>query len=390
VLCAGLLPASGGVLRADDASKDDTQTIPFNHAKDGPSAAFSLRLKPKEKFVIDITNTAEKCFDYDVENVPFHGAQAGDIGRTEVSLPIVHEDKYGGYIVHIRRKKDLEEVCNAAPAKDLKDATIIIAVETLGVEVAFGGGFTISQLTDPVYAARPAAGGGSVVERDKSAEDDFSLGVAAFLHVYGKSWPKAAPAVTFGLGINGANEATYYVGPFWRLGDQAYLGGGVVFGSVARLPTGVHTGDPITDPNVLTDLPTRTDAAAFVGFSYTFLGNKEAFQKPFKSVDASQVPVASPATDNGKGQSSMGNDVANQLIAQGLRDLGENINKTLKRDQEPYLQVTPEYTTDRGVIVHKTQIGNGALPYSDVDVADIINAEAAKQKISVEILQTGK
>jgi hypothetical protein len=384
VLCAGLLPAFGGVLAADG-----DQAIVFDHIKNAPSASYFLRLKPKEEFVIKITNTAPQCFDYQVESVPKSGSEAK--GLTTVPLEVVHDEKYGGYIVDIRRKSNPEDPdCNTLQdMKGLKDATIIIAVETLGVEVAFGGGFTISQLTDPVFAARPAAGGGSVVERDKSAEDDFSLGVAAFLHVYGKSWPKAAPAVTFGLGINGANEATYYVGPFWRLGDQAYLGGGVVFGSVARLPTGVHTGDPITDPNVLTDLPTRTDAAAFVGFSYTFLGNKEAFQKPFKSVDASQVPVAGPAPD--KGKSDTDKKDANRPSDQALQDLGNNINKMLKRDHEPYLQVTPEYTTDRGVVVHKNQIGNGALPYNDLEVANIINQEAANEGITVkEILQTGK
>ena len=66
--------------------------------------------------------------------------------------------------------------------------------------------------------------------------------------------------------------------------------------AVDRLPGGVQVGDPITDSNVLGNLGSKTKAAAFFAITYTFLGGKEQFEKPFKSGDGS---AGQPETSTG-------------------------------------------------------------------------------------------
>jgi hypothetical protein len=74
-----------------------------------------------------------------------------------------------------------------------------------------------------------------------------------------------------------------------------FLGFGLAFGAVDHLPAGVREGDVVTDANLLANLTPRMDHAGFIGFSYTFLGGKAAFEKPFQSVSSSSPAAAPPA-----------------------------------------------------------------------------------------------
>jgi hypothetical protein len=87
--------------------------------------------------------------------------------------------------------------------------------------------------------------------------------------------------MSFGLGLNQTGRGTYYTGLSLRLGSKAAITGGAAWGHVERLPTGVTTTAPVTDPNVLTNLPTQLTGKAFIAFSYGFLGSRDQLSKPF-------------------------------------------------------------------------------------------------------------
>ena len=200
-----------GFAPPDAFGKDDqsasSKTVEFDHASEKETASYHRSLKSGESFAIVINNTATNCFNYDLERVQREGfrAQRGlSIGEPQKTLTQVHEERYGGYIVHIKRVTENPPAkCGEVEAvKKLKDATVIIAVETVGVEVAFAGGFTFSGLTNPRFASRMNDAGMTEVIRDEDAEDTAALGVGAFIHTYGKSWPQWVPSPTFGIGIN--------------------------------------------------------------------------------------------------------------------------------------------------------------------------------------------
>ncbi|ANM30643.1 hypothetical protein ABI59_15270 [Acidobacteria bacterium Mor1] len=269
------------------SAKDKVKELPYDHSS-GKNASFQIALKAGEEFILQINKTAKECFDYNVEKVeraPEPGEQGDDGITTKNPIKVTHDGNVGGYIFNITKIEGRRPAaCSTAPHSELENAVVIVAVSDSGADVDFGGGFTISELTSPVFGSRDDGSGQDVIFRDDDAEDATNLGVAAFIHVRGKNWGKGYPSLSFGLGVSDASETTYYAGPFWRIGKQAYIGGGIAFGSVDRLPAGVRAGDPITDPGVLGNLGSRTDTAAFIGFSYTFLGNENAFKKPFTSV----------------------------------------------------------------------------------------------------------
>jgi hypothetical protein len=279
---------------SDEKKPEENKTVVFDHAMGLASQSFIRQVKDGGTITVKIINTATNCFDYNVLKAPI-APQAGALGEPTKILTITHEKEYGGYIVQITPVANPNDACKKS---SLKGASLMIFVETSDIEVAFGGGFTVSSLTDKVYAARTDPNtGNDVVVRDQAAEDDFALGVAALIHVYGNTWPKWVPAISFGLGVSESSTASYYIGPFWRIGKQAFIGGGIVFGSVDRLPSGVQEGDVITDPNLLARTDSKIDSAAFFGLSYTFLGGgQQAFQKPFQTAAGTE-----PAPSSGKG-----------------------------------------------------------------------------------------
>ena len=167
----------------------------FNHAGPTSTELYHVGLRHGEVFTVVVENTATNCFSYDVEAVTRDPGTSDKssvgIGENKRTIRIVHEKQYGGYIVHIRRIRNLPvpEKCmtqtNIAGSDvvvtDLPDdVTIIVIVETAGFEVALAGGFTFSDLTNHVFASRPNAAGHKIVDRDISSEDDVDLGLGAF------------------------------------------------------------------------------------------------------------------------------------------------------------------------------------------------------------------
>ncbi len=305
-----LLLLGTAVLLHPNGAYAQEKEVTFNHAEGRSTAAYHLGLKPGEPFTVVISNTAGNCFGYEVEAVERISEQGGaDIGERSRRIRVVHEEQYGGYIVHIRRLANAPLACNDAnvdvtpdvAVADLPDnVTLIVTVETENFEVAFAGGFTFSGLTNPVFASRANEAGNNIIERDTAGEDDIDLGVGAFIHAYNRAWHPAAPAMTFGIGVGDSSRTTYYLGPFWRLGNEAFLGGGVSFGPSSRLPAGVRVGDMISDANTLNNLGSKTKAGWFIGVTYTFLGSSDAFEKPFKTTPQAAPPAqataATPAT----------------------------------------------------------------------------------------------
>jgi hypothetical protein len=297
-LLVGLL-VSGGLLPASAAAAGATKpraSVSYDHRGAQRTAIYRLSLKDGQGFDVVINNTAESCFDYSVEQVAARdtGLEAtGGIALATKVIPLVHSKEFGGYIVSIQRSSDTG-ACAQGDAKPLKDSSIIVSVETPGWEVEVSGGFTASGLTNPVYGTVRNEQGNDVVVEDVGARDDASLGVASFLHVFHSGQPGWMPAIGFGLGINETSKPTYHLGAFWRLGRAALVGGGVVLGSVDRLPVGVEVGGTLSDPNLLAQLPTRIDTQWFVGISFSFLGGKEPFEKPFGPPQKADV-AASPS-----------------------------------------------------------------------------------------------
>ena len=120
-----------------------------------------------------------------------------------------------------------------------------------------------------------------VVIRDAGAEDEATLGVVGMIHLYHHKKPQWA--ATFGLASSDSGETSYMVGPSYRFGDKAAVTLGYMWAPTDRLPGGLNIGDPIQDPNSLTNLQSKMEGGVFLSFSYSFIsGIKNAFEKPFK------------------------------------------------------------------------------------------------------------
>lgn len=259
----------------------------FSHAETPVDVTHSLHKAQGAPIRVLITNTDSSAFTYRITGLealtmkPAHELRPTTPSDT-VLVEQRHDSRFRGYVIRIRQKP------NRSSKFDLKELDIVIHVETREWNVEFAGAFSVSGLTNPRYAVAD-----SVVARDEDAEDAVALGVAAFIHTSHTRVPWLAG--TFGLGINQSASATYYLGGTFPAGPAAFTVGGV-FGSVERLPTGVSEGSRISDPNVLNDLPTKTEGSWFVALSYTFLGNRAAFEKPFlgeqeAAADAKRRPL---------------------------------------------------------------------------------------------------
>jgi hypothetical protein len=159
--------------------------------------------------------------------------------------------------------------------------------------LAFAGGFSLTDLTDPQFAV-VGSPGNQVVIRDMQAEDRAEPGLMAFVHLTPTTpkWGKKF-ALSFGLGLTNDNEPSYYFGPSWRLGANGYITAGMNWHEVARLPNGQELGAPPMDANVLNNLETRMENGAFIAWTFPFLGTgKAAFEKPFATIGTTPQPAA--------------------------------------------------------------------------------------------------
>jgi hypothetical protein len=254
-------------------AKDPLPDVPFDHLYKNRDQSYSLRLADGEEFTVRIQNTFPGAFEYTLagiekatETEPPVGTLTGD-NLEPVTIERRHEKKYGGYILKIKRTAEQPVVVDDVT---LNDVTLLIFVETEGWRYGFAGAFTVSGLTDRVYAVDNGQ-----APRHEDKEDVADLGFGAFIHVYHSNHPKWAG--TFGLGIEQTNETTYYFGFSFRASDKAAATVGVALGSVEQLSA---SADP-NDPNVLADVDSRLKASWFFAVSYTFFDVRQFLEKPF-------------------------------------------------------------------------------------------------------------
>jgi hypothetical protein len=292
------------------------QSVSYDHAKECPanSAATSAGCTPvrqltaeqDEVITVNIANTCPDHFDYTVVKIEREEENQLQSGPTvkcdkEKKITIKHDDRYGGYLIHITPKSTIADTVLTAGK-----AVITIAVRTSEWRVGFGGGFTLHSITDPAFAVRetraatdsvPAR---SEIIRQKDREDKLGRSVASFVHIHHSNWvsrTKGAPAITFGLGIDSDRTGDYYLGLSWLWGDRGALTGGLIVGQEKVLPAGRQLGDSVSDLNILANLGDRRTYGAFVGISFRFLGNGPTeLKKPFAGEDAAPGTVGGGAT----------------------------------------------------------------------------------------------
>jgi len=321
-----LIPALVAVLALDLAGAGTAlakgagpEEITFNHFETNANRAFDVDVEPGSFFRVKVLETCSGDFTYSYSGIEPDKPRAESkrvddkcIATGKESLVIPHEARYRGYLVEIAPKAGVnwlapskDSTCDVAssPCKRAKTLLLTVTVDSPGWTYELSGGGVISQLTNPVFSleTRPVEGdeGGEqmFVVRDLEAEDDNALGFAGFVHVFHPKLPQLAG--TFGLGLNeGNDELSFFIGPSWRLGGKGYLTAGWNWGPVERLPNGLSFEKPVTDTNLLSNLPKRTDGKFFFGFSFSFLSpGRDFFKKPF----------ASPPEPNGGAGGNSGN-----------------------------------------------------------------------------------
>jgi hypothetical protein len=299
VALALALPVAPAAFAGDEPGPRD---VHYDHQKGG-QASITRDLKNGDQMTVFITHTCPTQFEYEIrgyekETPPAATAKAV-MGLSTKKLPLVHDSKYGGYVVSIRRIEGKDPCTEAGNVVNLESQTFLILVREATWDLSFTGGFTVSSLKNPVYAFKTDADGRTkhVVE-DTDKVDAATLGIAAFVHVYHQKHPWIAPA--FGIGIRTDNKTEYYIGGAFRMNDKAAINAGVVFGPVTTLPAGVKVGDTVTDNNTLNNLPTRTGRGFFVAFSYSFLNARGALEKPFAGAGAAAPAATGRATGGGE------------------------------------------------------------------------------------------
>jgi hypothetical protein len=291
-----------------EAKSRNNKAVVYNHRDSTKDQAYTLRLSDREKFDVVIESTCPTAFDYVVSGI-YRAPDKIDSDKKVVPtletkiLEVAHDAKFGGYLVEIRKKDTVDDVV-AQCGVELDSRTLIISTPEITWDLSLSGAFTVTSLTNPVFFLRPHPDDptNQQVQEDPEKRDFAALGIAAFVHLYHHRVPWLAGS--FGLGIREGSNTEYLLGGGHRFNDKATLNAGLALGPVTRLPAGVNTTDPVTDPNVLNDLPTRVRRGWFVAISYSFLNVGDRFQKPFAGADAT---ASSPegATQEGTTQKAL-------------------------------------------------------------------------------------
>ncbi len=277
-------------------------TITIDDAKDPAGTVAKIALSKGDKLTIAITHTSEQCYEFNLKSL-VSTAELGKLTANQISFSdtvtfrVIYDGEVG-YKIDARLKPGLHDQVKKVCEEHHGDRTWYVEVEHESWQLAITGAFTADDLTDPVYfleattrTVTDAEGGqstenGYVVRRNEAAENRFTLGAAAMVHLFherlGGETVKWAP-VSFGIGVNGDSNARYYLGTSARFGEKLYLTGGLVAGSVARLPANLAVGSFTADPNALGTLGTRTDAGWFLAVSLSLadVDVGSIFRKPF-------------------------------------------------------------------------------------------------------------
>jgi hypothetical protein len=287
--------------------------VTIDHATGVVAPSSSLIVPAGGRLRVTIADTHPECFSYNYTSKEIESKKEAD--RVPID-PDFRAPVRIGDIVHDGKDRDYEFVisrrarsgCDGVQLPERSDANpIVVQVRTYRWGLAFAGGFTIDRLTDPVFSLKPATKveGESKVQgftpiRNRSKENDYTLGASAMIHLIHNSpekwWTRNLAPVTFGLSVTNDSDVRYFLGTSWRAADQLFLTAGIVFGSEDTLPSGLdfEQNSFTTDANALQNLGSRTDHAIFVGISYSFLGSKDPFEKVLKSKPSS-APSAAPA-----------------------------------------------------------------------------------------------
>lgn len=316
--------------------RDVKKAVTFDHLASDDDRSYELRPRHGEAFEVRIKNTCPDVFAYEVKGiVRERGAEDEPGARTakpleEKVLPVVHDEKYGGYIVTITRTAD---TAPCADAEKLQNRTLLISTPTETWDLSFSGGFTLSSLSSPQYYLRPHPSDAAKkqVQQDPDKEDDANLGIATYVHVFHQRMPWLAG--TFGLGIRDQNRTEYFLGGGVRLSDKATVNAGVVYGSVSRLKNGVNLVDPVSDDNVLNDLPTRTKRGFFIGVSYSFIDVRGKLQQPFAGA-AGETPADTKVATKTPPAAACAVTVAPATAALGAKGSTATVKVSAKSDCE--------------------------------------------------------
>jgi hypothetical protein len=297
----GNQPGGSGGNSGKAVQPTSVKYVEFDHLRTDGNRAYVLKLNDGEPFQVKVLNTCPAVFSYEVQGIVRQEESQNGLRLNagpeqpleEKVLPVVHDEKYGGYLVTIRRTLD---TLGCKDSDKLVARTLIISTPKMSWDLAFSGGFTVSTLTSPHYYLRPhpTEAGKTQVQEDTSKNDDANLGIATWVQVYHHSHPGLAG--TFGIGIRDANKTEYYLGGGFRMSDKASINGGVVFGPVSRLKDGIGVGDTVTDPNILSDLPTKTTLGYFIGLSYSFIDVRGKLQQPFAGASGASGATGTTGT----------------------------------------------------------------------------------------------
>jgi hypothetical protein len=270
---------------ATNAVAADTHRLSFDHFELDKSLSYAVDAADGDTIAVEVLNTCPAQFEFKVEGIERapEEARTRDLECTAANKEVrwTHHGKYGGYLLMITAPGPVA-VTKGSETRALTSVVLVIHVRATGWALDVGGGFTVDGLVSPRYAlqTRSAEGGDATfVVRDADSDDAANLGLATFIHAYHHKVP--ALALSFGLGLGESSRATYFTGISIRLSGKAALTGGVAWGHVDRLPAGVTLATPVTNQNILSDLPTRVGAKPFVALSYGFLGSREGLGKPF-------------------------------------------------------------------------------------------------------------
>jgi hypothetical protein len=270
-------------------SASDTHSVTYNHFEQNKSLSFSVDAAGGDSIALMILDTCPGQFTFKVEGIERAPDELGPrsldaCAAAPKELRWTHESRYGGYLVMIAAPGPVAVKKEGAepPVKELNSVVLVVHVRDTGWALEVGGGFTVDGLVSPRYAFETRTENGvpaTFVTRDEAADDAATLGLATFVHAFHHKVPVLA--LSFGLGLSESSRATYYTGLSVRLSSKAALTGGLAWGNVDRLPPGVTSQTPVTDRNILNDLPTRVGVKPFIAFSYGFLGSKDRLAKPF-------------------------------------------------------------------------------------------------------------
>ncbi len=246
-----MLLLSGTLTLTEAGQASGGREIDFNH-QGGKDTSYTLaNLENGEQFTVNILNTCETVFSYEIQGIALPPPNPGPAGSgsrrrglVKKSLPVIHSTAYGGYIVDITKRLVATGGCTGDST--LESVTLIIFTpEGDDWAIALSSGFTVSGLTDP------------------NNGDVAQLGIAAFVHTYHRKLPWLAPV--FALGLRD-ERPEYHFGIAARLGNKATLNTGYVFGQTSESsPVG---------------------RSWFFGVSYSFLSfGEDLIRRPFAGVD---------------------------------------------------------------------------------------------------------